>query len=82
MTLESKEEAIQRHNSEKFKKEKKKSPVGMFDKKEWDEEEMKAEVMAMMMVHWQTSQNWDGDMDYKLQWMQSTKCSSKLLLNN
>ena len=46
MTLESKEEAIQRHNLEKFKIQKKKSAVGMFDKMEWDQEAMKAEVMG------------------------------------
>ena len=45
MAFESKEEAIQQHQLEKLKGKKKKSPVGKFDKMEWDRE-------ATVMKHW------------------------------
>ena len=54
MAFESKEEATQRSNLEKFQ-EKKKSPVGKFDKMEWNQEAMKAEVMGYgdgTLINW------------------------------
>ena len=55
MAFESKEEAIQRHQLEKLKGKKKKSPVGKFDKMEWDREAMKDEVLGYSdetLVNW------------------------------
>lgn len=55
MAFESKEEATERSNLEKFQEKKKKSPVGKFDKMEWDQEAMKAEVMGYgdgTLVNW------------------------------
>ncbi len=55
MAFESKDEATQRHNLEKLHGKKRKSPVGKFDKMEWDKEAMKAEVMTYgdgTLVNW------------------------------
>ena len=55
MAFESKEEAIQRHQLEKLKGKKKKSPVGKFDKMKWDREAMKDEVLGYSdetLVNW------------------------------
>ena len=55
MAFESKDEATQRHNLEKLHGKKSKSPVGKFDKMEWDKEAMKAEVMSYgdgTLVNW------------------------------
>lgn len=55
MAFESKEEATQRHHLEKLQGKKNKSPVGKFDKMEWDREAMKAEVLGYSdetLVNW------------------------------
>ena len=57
MAFERKEEAIQQHQSEKLKGKKKKSPVGKFDKMEWDREAMKDEVLGYSD---ETLVNWSG----------------------